>query len=70
MKRLILVLIVLVLIETNTGTFSSKEREEMFISDTIVNYFDKSGNSVRTKLASNSYKCIVPVGMNRIDFLI
>ncbi|UQA76505.1 energy transducer TonB [Sphingobacterium siyangense] len=62
MKRLILVLIVLVLIGANTEAFSTNERGEVFISDTIVNYFDKSGNSVGTKLASHSYQCIVPVG--------
>lgn len=62
MKRSILVLIVLVLIGATTVALSSKARGEVFISDTIVNYFDKSGNSVKTKLASHSYQCIVPVG--------
>jgi len=62
MKRSILVLMVLVLIGANTQAFSSKARGKVFISDTIVNYFDKSGNPVRTKLASYSYQCIVPVG--------
>ncbi|WP_153846585.1 toxin-antitoxin system YwqK family antitoxin [Sphingobacterium paramultivorum] len=62
MKRSILVLIVLVLIGANTEALSSKVRGGVFISDTIVNSFDKSGNSVRTKLASYSYQCIVPVG--------
>ncbi len=61
MKGSILVLIVLVLIGAHTEAFSSKARRDVFISDTIVNYFDKSGNSVKTKLASYSYQCIVPV---------
>jgi len=34
----------------------------VFVSDKVVNYFDKSGNPVRTKLASYSYQCIVPEG--------
>ncbi|QQT62789.1 MULTISPECIES: hypothetical protein [Sphingobacterium] len=62
MKRSILVLIVLVFIGANTEAFSSKARGNVFNSDTIVNYFDKSGNAVKTKLASHSYECIVPVG--------
>ncbi|KKO91104.1 hypothetical protein AAW12_12740 [Sphingobacterium sp. Ag1] len=62
MKRSILVLMVLVFIGANTEAFSSKARGKVFIGDTIVNYFDKSGNSVGTKLASHSYECIVPVG--------
>ncbi|WP_293887636.1 MULTISPECIES: hypothetical protein [unclassified Sphingobacterium] len=51
-----------------TETFSSKARGKVFISDTIVNYFDKSGNPVKTKLASYSYQYIVPVGddLNRL----
>lgn len=68
MKRSTLFLIVLILIGAITGTFSSKARGGLFISDTIVNYFDKSGNPVNTKLASYSYQCIVPVGndLNRL----
>ena len=62
MKGSILVLILLVLIGANTEAFSSKVTGEVFIKDTIVNYFDKSGNSVGSKLASHSYQCIVPVG--------
>ena len=62
MKGSILVLIVLVFIGAHTEAFSSKARGKVFINDTMVNYFDKSGNAVKTKLASYSYQCIVPVG--------
>lgn len=50
------------MIGAHAKAFSYKARGEVFISDTIVNYFDKSGNSVGSKLASHSYQCIVPVG--------
>ncbi|WP_333864898.1 hypothetical protein [Sphingobacterium sp.] len=56
------ILVLLVLIVAHTEAFSSKVREKVFIKDTIVNYFDTSGNPVKTKLASHSYQCIVPVG--------
>jgi len=62
MKGSILVLIVLIFIGASTEAFSSKARGKVFISDTIVNYFDKSGNSVGTKPESHFYQYIVPVG--------
>lgn len=62
MKRSTLFLIVLIFIGAITEAFSSKARGKVFISDTIVNYFDKSGNPVKTKPESHTYQCIVPVG--------
>ncbi len=62
MKRSTLFLIVLIFIGAMTEAFSSKARGKVFISDTIVNYFDKSGNPVKTKPESHTYQCIVPVG--------
>ncbi|MGJ1189391.1 toxin-antitoxin system YwqK family antitoxin [Sphingobacterium siyangense] len=62
MKRSILFLFILILFGPKVQVFCFEKADPKCRIDTVVNYFDRSGNPVATKAESQSYQLIVPIG--------